>query len=235
MTHLDEELLVLLALGEAGPDESSQRHLQVCGRCATDLEQLSRVVVAGRAAPSRVDLLAPPPHVWDRFAGELGTADATPRSTPTPLSSRRRLPVVLAVAAAFVAGAALAGTVAAVVVGQRDTAVRQVATASLEPFGPTGTPGRAEVVSVQGRRYLDVTLGRRTPGAGYREVWLLDPETGRLVSLGVLSGTESRLSIPTGLELGEYAVVDVSREPLDGDPAHSTDSIARGSLETLDG
>jgi hypothetical protein len=47
----------------------------------------------------------------------------------------------------------------------------------------------------------------------------------------VLSGTESRFVIPTGLDLAEYPIVDVSREPFDGDPAHSSDSIARGTLD----
>jgi hypothetical protein len=37
--------------------------------------------------------------------------------------------------------------------------------------------------------------------------------------------------IPDGLDLAEFPVVDVSREPLDGDPAHSSDSISRGTLE----
>lgn len=62
-------------------------------------------------------------------------------------------------------------------------------------------------------------------------MWLLDAETGRLVSLGVLNGTESTFELPEGLDLSDYPVVDISREPFDGDPAHSTDSIARGELD----
>jgi hypothetical protein len=33
------------------------------------------------------------------------------------------------------------------------------------------------------------------------------------------------------LDLRDYPVVDISREPLDGDPAHSADSISRGELQ----
>lgn len=38
------------------------------------------------------------------------------------------------------------------------------------------------------------------------------------------------LPFPQGLDLAEYAIVDVSNEPYDGNPGHSSDSIARGEL-----
>ncbi len=47
-----------------------------------------------------------------------------------------------------------------------------------------------------------------------------------------LEGTEGRLPIPASVDLDDYAVVDVSAEPLDGDPTHSGDSIVRGILGT---
>ena len=62
-------------------------------------------------------------------------------------------------------------------------------------------------------------------------MWLLDPDTGDLISLGVLNGTASDFELPDGLDLRDYPTIDVSREPLDGDPAHSADSIARGELD----
>jgi hypothetical protein len=238
MKHLDDDVLTLLALEDEQPDKPTAEHLRTCERCREELRALSRTVTAGRSAPGSNQLVAPPARVWEGIQAELGAlsrddgVDAQP--LPSALSPRRRrAPVVLAVAAAFVAGAVLAGTVVAAIVGERDTATRQVAAASLEPLGAGGTTGRAEVVTVRDQRYLDVAIDRRTSGEGYREVWLLDPEEGRLVSLGVLTGTKSRLAIPEGLELTQYAVVDVSREPFDGNPEHSTDSIARGPLTTV--
>jgi hypothetical protein len=50
------------------------------------------------------------------------------------------------------------------------------------------------------------------------------------VALGVLEIGSGRFPVPAGVDLAAYGTVDVSREPLDGDPAHSTDSVARGAL-----
>ena len=47
---------------------------------------------------------------------------------------------------------------------------------------------------------------------------------------GLLEGSEGTFPLPAGVDLSEYSVVDVSREPSDGDPAHSGDSIVRGAL-----
>jgi hypothetical protein len=38
--------------------------------------------------------------------------------------------------------------------------------------------------------------------------------------------------VPADLDLSKYKIVDVSVEPYDGNPAHSTDSLVRGSLGT---
>jgi hypothetical protein len=62
-------------------------------------------------------------------------------------------------------------------------------------------------------------------------VWLIDRDVTRLVSLGVLTGSEGRFAVPPSLDLTEFPVVDVSDEPLDGDPAHSGRSIIRGLLD----
>ena len=106
-----------------------------------------------------------------------------------------------------------------------------VATARLDRLGAGGTSGTAVIRDTTDARVLTVQLDNRTTGGGFREVWLLDPATGQLVSLGVLNGTESTFELPAGLDLRDYPTIDVSREPLDGDPTHSTDSIARGDLD----
>lgn len=163
-------------------------------------------------------------------AEHASAADAPTAESPSPPA--RRLPIWLAVAAAFVVGALGAGAVVSVV-GDDDEATPTtslVADAELEPLGGAGTAGSAAVVADDGHRLLEVQIDDRTPGNGYREVWLLDADATRLVSLGVLTGTQGRLDIPDDLDLADFPVVDVSREPLDGDPTHSGDSIARGTL-----
>jgi anti-sigma-K factor RskA len=80
---------------------------------------------------------------------------------------------------------------------------------------------------------LEVDLTAADLQDGFYEVWLLDEAVEDLVSLGVVrGGGEVVLPLPAGLDLGEYPLVDVSVEPLDGDPGHSGVSIARGTLES---
>ena len=51
------------------------------------------------------------------------------------------------------------------------------------------------------------------------------------MSLGLLEGASGRFVVPDGIDLDEFTLVDVSAEPVDGDPAHSGDSIVRGELQ----
>jgi hypothetical protein len=69
---------------------------------------------------------------------------------------------------------------------------------------------------------------------GFREVWVGSADLSRMVTLGVLGNQAGSFVLPSGLDLTQYPVVDISHEPYDGDPAHSADSIARGVL-TLQG
>ena len=59
---------------------------------------------------------------------------------------------------------------------------------------------------------------------------LLEAKTGGMVSLGVLDGDRGSYAVPPGLDLTAYDQVDVSREPYDGNPAHSKVSLARGRV-----
>ena len=65
---------------------------------------------------------------------------------------------------------------------------------------------------------------------GFLEVWLIDSSVERLVSLGPLR-SDGRYELPAGLDPGSFPVVDVSAEPVDGNPTHSGDSRLRGTLE----
>jgi hypothetical protein len=250
MQHPDEDQLIALALGIETPDAALTTHVDACDQCQAELSDLRRVAAAGRSAPHPDELIEPPQRVWEgiRTTLEAGSAPsrqetlsapaepATERAADVqPIASRRRARRTrwLAVAAGFVVGAVAAGTMVALVDDSDSDGPDQgqlVADTPLEPLSSTGTAGSAAVLDVDGQQVLDVSVDSRTPGGGYREVWLLDEKAERLVSLGVLSGTESRFVIPAGLDLAEYPIVDVSREPLDGDPAHSSDSIARGQL-----
>jgi hypothetical protein len=59
----------------------------------------------------------------------------------------------------------------------------------------------------------------------------MQPDAVRMVPVGVVHRGDTVLPLPDGLDLGAYPVVDVSVEPLDGNPAHSGLSVARGQLQ----
>lgn len=82
-------------------------------------------------------------------------------------------------------------------------------------------------------RTLSVDLEGLEPldGADY-ELWLLDLEGDDLqdlVSLGIVN-EDGTFTVPEGIDLNEFSVVDVSVEPKDGDETHSGNSVLRGPL-----
>lgn len=52
-----------------------------------------------------------------------------------------------------------------------------------------------------------------------------------MVSLGNLLGSKTTFTLPAGLDVAAYPLVDVSVEPYDGNPLHSGDSVVRGQLD----
>jgi anti-sigma-K factor RskA len=68
-------------------------------------------------------------------------------------------------------------------------------------------------------------------GNGYLEVWLLNADGKRMVSVGVLRPGESGTFPITQKLIDEgYVVVDISKEQFDDLPTHSGDSLLRGRL-----
>ncbi|ANP71504.1 anti-sigma factor domain-containing protein [Cryobacterium arcticum] len=109
-----------------------------------------------------------------------------------------------------------------------------IAEAQLDALpGWTASGSAAVEEDADGRRDVVVDLTEGDATAGLREVWLLTADATGLVSVGLLDGSSGRFSIPADLDLSQYPVVDVSAEPDDGNPAHSGDSIVRGTLHGL--
>ena len=155
-----------------------------------------------------------------------------------PGSTARRW-VAMAAAAGIVLGAA-AVCAAYNFLGQGPEAVPSptpsasqavvIAQAPLQPLESYTANGKALVEKLpNGSRQLVVQLSDGQV-SGFREVWVISPDLSKLVSLGVLDGEPGVFAIPEGLDLAEYPIVDVSNEPFDGNPGHSSDSIARGEL-----
>ncbi|MHA7223260.1 anti-sigma factor domain-containing protein [Arthrobacter sp. RHLT1-20] len=115
-------------------------------------------------------------------------------------------------------------------VRQSEPVTTPLATAQLAPVDRHSATGSARIIEAKdGRRTLEVTLNK-DEAKGYQEVWLIAPDLSRLVSLGVLTADSGAFPLPAGLDLAEFPIVDVSDEPIDGNPAHSSVSIVRGTL-----
>ena len=70
------------------------------------------------------------------------------------------------------------------------------------------------------------------PGDGYLEVWLINRDLTRMVSVGVIPADAPQIVLPISQELIDegYVIVDISREHFDDQPAHSGETLVRGEL-----
>jgi hypothetical protein len=251
--HVDSDTLALLALGEPVSDDVSA-HVRSCGLCSDEVQSLRPVVALGRALqPEDMVPAQPPALIWERIAAETGVHSATgaekmpagplaglpgPASLPGPAGARsagdgrsasagnRRLAwlVAAAVVGALVGAAGTLGWKSL-----QGSGSDVVESATLRPLPAKQGTGSAEVRDVADGRELSVRITARRPPRAYLEVWLMsDPR--HLVSLGALESSSGTFALPPGLDLARYKIVDVSVEPYDGNPAHSTDSLVRGSL-----
>lgn len=112
--------------------------------------------------------------------------------------------------------------------GGDEPSPQTVASTDLDPIGDVGR-GTATVVDVDGRTQLELDVQDLPETAGFYEVWIATPDLDGLVSLGPVRA-DGVYDLPEGFDPGELPVVDISDEPLDGDPGHSTISVLRGTL-----
>ena len=108
------------------------------------------------------------------------------------------------------------------------------ASTNLDTLDTQQVKGTADVVRHDGTLDLAVRTQPIDPAGGYLEVWLLNEDVKRMVSVGVLEPgrREQSFTIPRDLLDEGYVVVDISREGFDDSPQHSGDSVVRGTLAT---
>jgi hypothetical protein len=225
-------------------------HVRGCAACTAAVASLRSAAATVRAGAP--DLVEPPAGVWDAVVAELDDEPAH-ATAPAPGASalgasapeasddlararaartgRRRVPW------AWVAGAAAAGLVvgavgAGLVIAEREPAPVVVARTTLDTLDTKQARGTADVVRQQGQLDLDLDTAALDPGSGYFEVWLINKDLKRMVSVGVLRPQEGhqRFAIDQALIDQGYVIVDVSREGFDDRPEHSGDSVVRGTL-----
>lgn len=127
-----------------------------------------------------------------------------------------------------VAGAIVLTAVVAAAVLLPLTGSEVVATATLEPLADVAV-AHAELVTDDDERALEIDTLYLPPIDGYYELWLMTREGDGLVSLGPVAN-RARAAVPAAIDIARFSVVDISREPSDGNPVHSTDSVLRGQL-----
>lgn len=256
--HLDPDAAALAALGEPLTDDRHAGHLATCESCRREIDALRSTVSVARSTLGEHELHAAPSHVWQSIRAELGlsadlaptqpSADGRAAAVPVPAETASAAPVHLDAVRArragirrfiapVVASAAAAALVAALVVSWSAGAPRDpgvtLASAQLDALPAwSGSSGQATVVErADGERVITVALDADVDAELVREVWLLTENVDGLISLGLLTGTRGEFVIPASVDLGRYSIVDISAEPLDGDPTHSGDSIVRGALD----
>ncbi|MET8041752.1 anti-sigma factor [Micromonospora sp. NPDC005215] len=105
-----------------------------------------------------------------------------------------------------------------------------VASAPLAAYGSTPPAARGDArILRDGQLHVHVANLPRVPG--YYEVWLINPTTMEMFSVGTLGGgSDALLPLPPNVDLTSYSVVDVSAEQYDNNARHSGDSLLRGTL-----
>jgi anti-sigma-K factor RskA len=135
----------------------------------------------------------------------------------------RPLPALAAVLLLLALGAG--GTLVAT---SRDSAGQTLALAPLQRGG--AAEGQVRLARSGGRATLAVSGLAPSRRGEFYELWLLSPP-GDLVSLGsfrVAADGRATLEVPLPVDPSRYRFLDVSVEPDDGDPAHSSHSVLRG-------
>ena len=224
MAHCDPQTLTLIAIGEE-PSADEALHLVTCDECRREWESLRAVADVARDLDD--DELTPPPaHVWAAISEEIAETPADAGNV-VPLRAKRGFAPWIAVAAAV--GLVLGGVGGAMLM--RSSPPDVVASVPLEPLADYTATGKATLEVVDGTEMLAVDVSDLPTTDGYFEVWLLAPDASSMIALGTLGpGETATLPLPAGISLADYPVVDISVEPYDGDPAHSTDSVVRGTL-----
>jgi hypothetical protein len=228
------ELIEVVTLGREAPAELPEVPEHVWAGIRQELS-LAAAPDGPDATQSNVRTLTP-----------LAAQPADPRagsgdSNVVPLDRRRsRGPLWGIAAVAAAAGALVGGAVVWSAVdrgsggtgsGSNEQFVAQAVLSPL-PDKPVSSPGQATVMSSSDGQVVRVDARSLPASDGFYEVWLLDEGLTKLVALGALpSGSVGTFTIPPGLSVVEYPVVDISLESNDGDPSHSKNSLMRGELK----
>ena len=233
MSHPDQETLVGLALGDEH-DAALAAHVQDCAECRGEVDRTRTLLAGADQLTGGVELERPPAHVWTAVRAELDADDrprvaarprrrrggsprqqrspaslsGSPRPSPSSPPERRR-PHSLADARSHDGGSR----------GRDALLVRQ----HHHRHGRGGAPRRHPQARRGPLRHAEVQRRLRPDLAVRPEDQRHDRDRRDGPGLRELPDPGQRR--PRHLHS-----VDISLEPLDGNPAHSATSLARGEL-----
>ncbi|KJK09602.1 hypothetical protein UB45_21510 [Terrabacter sp. 28] len=242
MSHPSDDELVDLALGEPTGDVSA--HVAQCAACSSAVTDLRRTVRLVSNPGPYAGWQAPDDAVWTRVAAQLDTAEDAIPEAPDASGTAPAAPSAPVVrldrpgrrrTAAWAAALVAASLVVGLLTGRAiwgTTEGGQVAQVALATLDTRRTEGEATLVRAASGLDLQVSTDTALDaGDGYLEVWLINADGKRMVSVGVLRpGEPGSFPVTQALIDQGYVVVDISKEQFDDKPAHSGDSLLRGQL-----
>jgi hypothetical protein len=191
-----------------------------------DREDDDTLEALGRALPRTT----PASGLGDRIMAAVAVdAAKEPRAEVIPMASRRRRTILTSLAVAACA-AALAVGMTAWVAGESDAPGPLTASTSVVAEGGAQVTGTAELYAADspgGTLRVSLTDVPPPPPGHHYEVWVLAKGSDEMIAVG--SFTPASRDVDLSLPLpapADYAALDISIEPNDGPPAHSTISLA---------
>ncbi|MGO1385267.1 MAG: anti-sigma factor [Arachnia sp.] len=176
--------------------------------------------------------LTPPPGVNESsLRPTSGDNDGRAEATTNRSGIGRR--ALLTGLGGLVVGASLGAGAATLITRNDDTPPAAIKSAVLTPLERADEQlgvAKLRPLDVGYSLAVDVPAGAEHPG-GYVEVWLINVDLTRMVSVGVFAaGSSAQFYVSDELIDSGYLVVDLSNEEFDEEPRHSGDTIMRGEL-----
>lgn len=223
-THYDEQLSSLLS-GELSGDETREvvSHLRDCGPCTSAL--ISVAVSHGALRASR-RALAP-------ATTESALTSLTQPLPPLVVGESHRSRWWASLAAALVLLAGTAGVLRATSHSAPPTLAAQASLHHLD--SPVSAVGQVSVhATAKELKMLVSTEGLPSaPANHFYEVWLLAPQTNKMLPLGVLSVTGASTYSISPTIMSQFSAVDISLQDNNGSPQHSSTSVLRGTVKAV--
>ncbi len=159
---------------------------------------------------------------------DAGESDSTVERLDRPTPGRRRV-LSLALAAGLALLAGIGGTLVWQQLTSRESVISSAQLQALPAW--SGAAGVATLEEdAAGNKVLVITMETPRPVDGIQQVWLANSGATSMTPLGPLSQPGQRFPLPKDLDVSRFPLVDISVQQPGGNPAHSGNSIVRGTL-----